>query len=98
MGWSPHWTEPDQVIDEPVMRAFVKLIDCDPGITAIHWTQGMQFAASRSQIRKRPRDYYRRLFDLTQRESVELDGRRFDNLHMIFLFELFWREVFLAGR
>jgi hypothetical protein len=96
MGWSPHWTEPDQMIDEPVMRAFLKLIECDPTITTIHWTQGMQFAASREQIRKRPHDYYRRLFHLSQRESVELDGRRFDNLHIIFLLELFWRDVFMA--
>jgi hypothetical protein len=78
------------------MREFLTLIECDPKITTIHWTQGMQFAASREQIRKRPRNYYRRLLALSQRESVELAGRRFDNLHIIFLLELFWRDVFLA--
>jgi hypothetical protein len=47
--------------------------------------------------RHRPRDYYCRLFYLSQRESVAISGRRFDNLHIIFLLELFWRDVFRAS-
>jgi hypothetical protein len=73
---------------------FLELIGCDPSIRRFQWTQGMQFAVSRQRIRKRSLDYYRRMFDLSQQESVELAGRRFDNHHVIFLFELFWLEVF----
>jgi hypothetical protein len=66
-------------------------------MTTIHWTQGMQFAATREQLRKRSRDYYRRLLDLSQQESIEVAGWRFDNHHIIYLLELFWRDVWLAN-
>jgi hypothetical protein len=96
MGWSPHWTKPDQRIDAPVMQEFLRLAECDPNIVIFRWTSGMQFAVSREQIRRRPLDYYRRLFELTQLESLELAGRRFNNHHIIFIIELFWRSIFLV--
>jgi hypothetical protein len=92
------WSSPLQRIDRPPMEAFLRLIECDPNMTSFQWVQGAQFASSREQIRRRPLDYYRRLWEVTQQEWVTLGGRQFDNHHVAWLFELFWRYVFsVAG-
>jgi hypothetical protein len=97
MDWTIPWSSPSQRIDRPVMEDFLRVLECDPAMATFRWTQGAQFALSRGQIHQRSRSYYQKLFELTQQHTVELAGRRFDNHHVAWLFELFWRYVFLAG-
>jgi Protein of unknown function (DUF3431) len=96
MEWRVPWSSPSQSIDRPVMRDFLRLLESDPNISDFFWTQGAQFALSREQIRSRPLTYYRKLWDFTQQPAVTLANRQFDNHHVAWLFELFWRHVFLA--
>jgi hypothetical protein len=96
ISWTVPWSIPTQPITEHVMRDFLGLVECDSSISHFRWTQGAQFAVARQQIRKRPKSYYQRLLDISQRETVELAGRRFNNHQVAWIFELFWRNIFLG--
>ena len=86
-----------QRMDRPVMEEFLRLVECDPALAAYRWTQGAQFAVSRAQIHQRSLAYYQKLYEITQQQTVVLAGRPFDNHHVAWLFELFWRYIFSAG-
>ena len=45
-------------------------------------------------ILRRPRSCYQRPAAFTAQESARITGRRFDDRHVAFPFEIFWRNVF----
>jgi hypothetical protein len=90
----PWWTAAGQEINAGVMREFLEIIECDPNLRRFEFTAGAQFALPREVILRRPRSYYQRLAAFTAHESVRIAGRRFDDRHVAFLFEIFWRNVF----
>ena len=74
----------------------LRWIESDADATSFRWTQGAQFAVDREQIRRRPLSYYQTLFQLSQQAWVTVAGKQLDNHSIAWLFELFWRNVFLA--
>jgi hypothetical protein len=94
LDWRPWWTKKGQTIDERAMRAFLHIVDANSAINSFQCTWGAQFCVSRELIQRRPKQYYQRLFEITQQDVVEIAERRFDNHHVAFLFELFWRNIF----
>lgn len=94
IDWEVPWSTPGQRLTKEVMQSFLKMIECRSDVESFAWSQGAQFAVSRSQILRRPRSYYQSMFELTQRPRVQLAGRQFDNHHVAWLFELFWRNIF----
>jgi hypothetical protein len=98
MDWTVPWSKPDQRMDSRVLQDFLRLTECDPTIQSFRWTQGAQFALDREQIQKRSRSYYQRLLTITQQKTVSLDAKLFDNHSIAWLFELFWRNIFMAEK
>ena len=75
-------------------RGFSGVAILPPAFRRIEFTAGAQFALPREVILRRPRSYYHRLAAFTAQESVMIAGRMFDDRHVAFLFEIFWRNVF----
>jgi hypothetical protein len=93
-GFQPSWSAPGQPLTRAAMRDFLELIECDPDPEAVRWTFGAQFCCSRELIHRRPRRYYQKLFDLSQRRATILDGVPHGDHSIGFLFEFFWQLVF----
>ncbi len=89
-----NWGWPDQTVDGNVKRAFLELLEIEADFDSFSFTWGAQFAVSRQAILRRPLDYYRRLCDIANSPEMSLAGRRFDNLHLGFMFEFFWDRIF----
>ncbi len=93
-----NWGWPDQTVDASVKADFLRRLGRSPDISNYRFTWGAQFAVSRRLIRRQPKSYYQALYDLSQLAEVQLAGRRFDNLHIGFLFEFFWENIFCETR
>ncbi len=89
-----NWGWADQTADGPVKAAFLRLLERQCDIAEYRFTWGAQFAVSRDLIRRRPREYYQKLYKISQMPEIRLAGHRFDNLHIGFLFEFFWENIF----
>ncbi len=94
MAQAANWGWADQTADGRVKAAFLRLLERRWDITEYRFTWGAQFAVTRDLIRRRPREYYQKLYGISQLPEITLAGRRFDNLHIGFLFEFFWESIF----
>lgn len=88
------WLWPEQRVNGLVKADFLRRVDRRPDIEGYRFTWGAQFAVTRSLIHQHPKSYYRKLYEISQLPEIRLAGRRFDNLHIGFLFEFFWETIF----
>ncbi len=88
------WSWPDQKVDANVKADFLRKLERSPDITDYRFTYGAQFAVSRGLIRSQPKSYYQKLYEISQLQEIRLAGRSFDNLHIGFMFEFFWENIF----
>ncbi len=93
-----NWGWPDQTVDGSVKAEFLELLERPADIQRFSFTWGAQFAVSRGLIRRNPISYYRKLYEISQLPDIRLAGRRFDNLHIGFMFEFFWQNIFCPER
>ena len=93
-----NWGWPDQTVDGAVKAEFLTLLERRTDIQRFSFTWGAQFAVTRSLIRRHPRSYYQKLYEISLAPEIRLCGRRFDNLHIGFLFEFFWQIIFCPER
>ncbi len=88
------WSSPGQRIGETVTHAFLELVNRPNAANPARWPYGAQFSVSRQVVHQYPREYYCGLLETSQSEHLRLAGVTLDNIHIGFLFEMFWREVF----
>ena len=88
------WSSPGERITAGVTSAFLRLIDRPAATNPARWAYGAQFAVSRDAVHRFPREYYAGLLEIAQLERLTLSGTTLGNIHIGFLFEIFWREIF----
>ena len=94
MAQTVDWGWPDQTVDGNVKQAFLKLLERDADFPRFSFTWGAQFAVSRELIQSHPKSYYQKLYEIALMPELALCGKRFDNLHIGFMFEFFWEKIF----
>jgi UDP-galactopyranose mutase len=94
MSHAVNWGWAGQTATMAVKTEFLKLLDCRTDIKHYDFTWGAQFSVTAERIRLRPKSYYEKLRELAHRPGITLAGVEFDNLHIGFLFEFFWQNIF----
>ena len=94
MGQAVNWGWPGQTATGDAKVAFLELLDCRTDLQRYDFTWGAQFSVTAGRIRLRPKSYYEKLCELAHRPKITLAGVEFDNLHIGFLFEFFWQNIF----
>ena len=94
MEQAVNWGWPGQTATMEVKTEFLKLLDCRTDIKHYDFTWGAQFSVTAERIRLRPKSYYEKLRELAHRPGITLAGVELDNLHIGFIFEFFWQNIF----